>query len=354
MDWNILTKIRLGRNINSELRDFSKTLTHRLKAVGLGNRTGFLKDVLRESAGKIPSYYTLEEEAGIPLYYTHEEVEAMALCSFILKLPPEERKDLNRLEKLFDERQMTAAIRFLFGYLPEDPALRQEASETVLTFLSRNPLGLSNLWHDSRLAAYYLLQGNPKITRDQILNGDYKVEVFGGGIGIITPKSACKELIVCPLVWTTGIILIINYEGGAQAAIGAHFDSLHLGIADPAIPDEIRESFSRERARLLDRGGDAVMGTLSCKDIISVLRALRSAGCDGPLTSVRIHIASPKIDNYSVIAAAPRICRALLESDPLCNVSDASITQTLYVSSRSDPGFISVSISGGIPFIGMR
>ena len=71
MDWNILTKIRLGRNINSELRDFSKTLTHRLKVVGLGNRKGFLKDVLRESAGKIPSYYTLEEEAGIPLYYTH-------------------------------------------------------------------------------------------------------------------------------------------------------------------------------------------------------------------------------------------------------------------------------------------
>jgi aminoglycoside phosphotransferase family enzyme len=78
--------------------------------VGLGNCTGLIEDVLRESAGEIP------------FYYTQRQVEAMALCSFILKLPPEERKDLERLEKLFDERQMTGAIRLLFGDLPEDVA----------------------------------------------------------------------------------------------------------------------------------------------------------------------------------------------------------------------------------------
>jgi hypothetical protein len=337
MHWNILTKIRRGRNTNSQLRNFSKTLTHRLKAVGLGNRRGFLKDVLRESAGEIP------------LSYTQEEVEAMALCSFILKLPPEERRDLKRLEKLFDERQMTGAIRLLLGYLPENRALRQEAIKTVLSFLSKNPLGLSNLWHDSRLAAYCLLQGNPKITRDQILSGASKVEVFAGGIGIITPKSACEEMIVCPLAGSTGIILILNYEGGAKAVIGGHFDSLQLGIADPAASDEDRGFYYDERSRMLDQGGEAVMGTLSYEDIISVLRALRSAGCDGPPTSVRIHIASPKID--SEIAAALRICVALRESDPLRHVSDASITQTLYEVSRSDRGSISVSISEGIPFI---
>jgi len=350
MDLN--NPINNRRDINNELRNFLKTLTLRLETEGFGNRTGLLEDVLQESVGEIPFYYTLEKEAGVPLYYTQEEVEAMALCSFILKLSPEERINLKRLEKLFDERQMTGAIRLLFGYLPEDPALRQEASETVLTFVSRNPLGLSNLWHDSRLAAYYLLQGNTKITRDQILNGDSKVDVLAGGIGIITPKSACEELIVCPLAWTTGIILILNYEGGAKAAIGAHFDSLQLALADPAISDKNREILSRERARLLDRGGGEWMGTLSCEDIISVLRALRSADCDGPPTSVRIHIASPKID--SEIAAALRICMALRESDPLRHVLDASITQTLYEVSRSDPGLISVSILEGFTFITMR
>ena len=334
---NPINNRRDDRDINNELRNFLETLTHRLKTVGLGNRAGFLKDVLRESAGQIPSYYT------------QEEVEAMALCSFILKLSPEERRDLKRLEKLFDERQMTAAIRLLFGYLPEDPALRQEASETVLTFLSRNPLGLTNLWHDSRLAAYCLLEGNPKITRDQILSGASKVEVFAGGIGIITPKSACEELIVCPLAGSTGIILILNYEGGAKAVIGVHFDSVQLGVADPKASDEDRIFYSDERSRILNQKGVAWMGTLSYEDIISVLRALRSAGCDGPLTSVRIHIASPKID--SEIAAALRICMALRESDPLRHVSDASITQTLYEVSRSDRGSISVSISEGIPFI---
>jgi hypothetical protein len=349
---NPLNNKRYDKDSNNELGNFLKTLTDRLETEGLGNRTGLLEDVLRESAGEIPFYYTLEGEAGIPLYYTQEEVEAMALCSFILKLPPEERKDLERLEKLFDERQMTGAIRLLFGYLPEDAALRQEASETVLTFLSRNPLGLNNLWHDSRLAAYCLLQGNPKITRDQILKGASKVKVFGAGIGIITPKSACKELIVCPLVWSTGIILILNYEEVAQAAIGVHFDRDQLVIADPAASDEDRRFYSDERSRMLDQGGDAVMGTLSCEDIISVLRALPSAGCDGPPTSVRIHIASPKID--SDIAAAQRICRALLESDPLSYVSGASITLTLYEVSRSNPDFIFVSISEGIRFTKIR
>jgi hypothetical protein len=337
---NPLNNSRDDRDINNELRNFLKTLTHRLKTVGLGNRTGLLEVVLRESAGEIPSSYT------------QEEVEAMALCSFILKLPLEERKDLKRLEKLFDERQMTGAIRLLFGYLPEDPALRQEASKTVLTFLSRNPLGLSNLWHDSRLAAYCLLQGNPKITRDQILNGDSKVEVLGAGIGIITPKSACKELIMYPLVWSTGIILLLNFERGAKAVIGGHFDSLQLVLADSEISDEDRKSWSRKRLGMLDQGGDAVIGTLSCEDIISVLRALRSAGCDGPLTSVRIHIASPEID--SDIDAALRISMALLKSDPLRLVSDKSITQTVYKFSTSDIGSISVSISEGLPILRMR
>jgi len=341
------------RNINNELRNFLKTLPHRLETVGLGNRTGLLEDVLRESAGEIPFYYTLEGEAGIPLYYTQEEVEAMALCSFILKLPPEERKELERLEKLFDERQMTGAIRLLFGYLPEDPALRQEASKTVLTFLSKNPLGFSNLWHDSRLAAYCLLQGNPKKTRDQILSGASKVQVLPGGIGIITPKSACEELIVYPLGASTGIILILNYEEVAEAAIGVHFDSLQLRIADPAASDEDRKIYFDKWSRMLDAGAHAVMGTLSCEDIISVLRALPSAGCDGPLTSVRIHIASPKIN--SDIAAARRICMALLELDPLCHVSDAPITHTLYGVSSPHLGSISVSISAwGIPSITIR
>jgi hypothetical protein len=307
--------------------------------VRLGNRTGLLEDVLQESAGEILSSYT------------QEEVEAMALCSFILKLPPEERKDLKRLEKLFDERQMTAAIRLLFGYLPEDVASRQEASKTVLTFLSKNPLGLSNLWHDSRLAAYYLLQGNPKITRDQILNGDSKVQVFGAGIGIITPKSACEELIVCPLAWSTGIILILNFEGGAKAVIGGHFDSLQLGIADPAASAEDRKSWSDKRSLMLYPGEDEVMGTLSCEDIIPVLRALRSAGCDGPLTSVRVHIASPKIDSDNDLASALRICRALLKSDPLRHASDKSITLTIYEVLPSGLGSISVSISKGIRFM---
>jgi len=339
---NPINNRRDDRSLNYDLGNFLENLSHRLKTVGLGNRAGFLKDVLRESAGEIPSSYT------------QEEMEAMALCSLILKLPPEERQNLKRLEKLFDERQMTGAIRLLFGYLPEDAALRQQASETVLTFLSRNPLGLSNLWHDSRLAAYYLLQGNPKITRDQILNGDSKVQVYGAGIGIITPKSACEELIVYPLVWTTGIILILNYEGGAKAVIAGHFDSLQLVLADPAISDEDRKSWSDKRSRMLDQGGDAVMGTLSCEDMISVLRALPSAGCDGPLTSVRIHIASPKI--ASDIDAARRICVALRESDPLGHVSDASITQTqtLYEVSTSYIGSISVSISEGIRFIKIR
>jgi hypothetical protein len=259
MDLNNPINRREDRDINNELRGFLKTVTHRLKTVRLGNRAGLLEDVLRESAGEIPPSYT------------QEEVEAMALCSFILKLSPEEREDLKRLEELFGERQMTGAIRLLFGYLPEDRALRQEASKTVLTFLSRNPLGLSNLWHDSRVAAYYLLQGNPKITRDQILNGASKVQVLGAGIGIITPKSACEELIVYPLVWSTGIILIQNYEGGAKAVIGGHFDSLQLVLADPAISDEDRKSWSDKRSRMLDQGGDAVMGTLSCEDILSVL-----------------------------------------------------------------------------------
>jgi len=197
-----------------------------------------------------------------------------------------------------------------------------------------------------------LLQGNPKITRDQILKGASKVQVLGAGIGIITPKSACEELIVYPLVWSTGIILILNYEEGAKAVIAGHFDSLQLVLADPEISEEDRENWSDKRSRMLDQGGDAVMGTLSCEDIISVLRALRSAGCDGPLTSVRIHIASPTID--SDIEAGLRICKALIKSDPLCQVSDKSITQTLYEVSTSGLGSISVSISEGIPFIRMR
>jgi hypothetical protein len=305
-----------------------------------------IEDVLRESAGE-----------KIPPTYTQEQVEAMALCSFILKLSPEERKNLELLEKLFDERQMTGAISLLFGdLLPYVPS-RREASKTVLTFLSTNPLGLSNLWHDSRLAAYYLLQGNPEITRDQILYGDSRVDVLTGGIGIITPKSACEELRVCWLDWSTGIILILNFEGGSKAVIGGHFDSLQLVLADPEISSINRRILSRERARLLSLdqgGGNMWSGTLGCEDIISVLRALRSAGCDGPPTSVRIHIASPKIDDDSDLAAALRICMALLKSDPLCHVSDASITQTLHEVSSFDARSISVSISEGIPFIRMR
>jgi len=45
---------------------------------------------------------------------------------------------------------------------------------------------------------------------------------------------------------------------------------------------------------------------------------------------------------------------ALLKSDPLRDVSDASITQTLYEVSHSDRGSIVVSISEGITFITMR
>ena len=357
--------INIIRDINNELRNFLDTLPHRLETVGLGNRSGLLEDVLRESPGEIPSYYK------------QKEVEAMALCSFILKLRLEESKHLNRLGKLcrfiqklrlkerkhlkrlgklFDERQITAAISLLFGYLPEDPALRQQASETVLTFLSRNPLGLSNLWHDSRLAAYCLLQRNPKITRDQILSGASEVEVLPRGIGIITPKSACEELIVYPVAGSTGIILILNYEGGAKAVIAGHFDSLDLVIADPEASDELRKSCSGERSLIryqeLHLGWDALRGILSCEDIIPVLRALRSAGCDGPLTSVGIHIASPKID--SEIAAAWRICEALLESDPLCRASAKSITQTPHEFSSFRPGLISVSKSEGIPSIRMK
>jgi hypothetical protein len=310
----------------------------------LGNHAGLLLDVLRESAGAIPSSYT------------QEEVEAMALCSFILKLPPEERKDLERLERLFNERQMIGAIKLLFGDLPPDVASRQKASETVLTFLSTNPLGFSNLWHDSRLAAYYLLQGNTKITRDQIVNGDSKVDVLPGGIGIITPKSACEKLIVGPLAGSTGIILILNFERGAKAVIGRHLKKFQLVLADQKISHEDGKSWSRERLGMLDQGGKAVMGTLSCEDscedIISVLRALRSAGCDGSLTSVRVHIASPEIDDD--IEAALRICMALLESDPLCQVSDKSITQIPYEVSTSGLGSISVSISEGLPILRMR
>jgi hypothetical protein len=339
---NPISNKRDDRSINYALGNFLKTLTDRLEIQGLGNRAGLLLDVLRESAGKIPSFYT------------QEEVEALALCSFILKLPPEERKDLERLEKLFDERQRTGAIRLLFGDLPPDVASRQKARETVLTFLSTNPLGLSNFWHDSRLAAYYLLQGNPKITRDQILNGDSKVDVLPGGIGIITPKSACEKLILNPLAGSTGIILILSFERGAKAVIGRHFKKFQLVLADQKISDDYGKSWSRERLGMLDQGGEAVMGTLSCEDMISVLRALPSAGCDGPLTSVRIHIASPKIDNYGGIDAALRICMALLESDSLRHVPDKSITETIYPVSRSDPGSISVSISEGTSFIKMR
>jgi hypothetical protein len=343
---NPINNRRDDRSINYALGNFLNTLTHRLETEGLGDRAGLLLDVLRESAGEIP------------LSYTQEEVEAMALCSFILKLPPEERKDLERLERLFNERQMIGARRLLFGDLPPDGVSRQKASETVLTFLSKNPLGLSNLWHDSRLAAYYLLQGNPKITRDQILNGDSKVDVLPGGIGIITPKSACEKLIVGPLAGSTGIILILNFERGAKAVICRHFKKFEVVLADQKISDEDGKSWSRERLGMLDQGGEAVMGTLSCEDscedIISVLRALRSAGCDGPLTSVRIHIASPKIDNYGGIDAALRICMALRQSDLLRDVSDASLTQTLYGFSTSDIGSISVSISEGLPILRMR
>jgi hypothetical protein len=339
---NPLNNKRYERDINNELGNFLETLTHRLKAVGLGNRRGLIEDVLRESAGEIP------------FSYTHEEVEALALSSFILKLSPEERKDLKRLEKLFDERQMTGAIRLFISNLPRDVALRRKASETVLTLLSRNPLGLSNLWHDSRLAVYYLLQGNPKITRDQILNGASKVEVLPGGIGIITPKSACEELLVHPLVGSAGIILILNYEGGAKAVIGGHFDRLQLVLADPEASAEVRKDCSRERSRILEQGGRTWMGTLSCEEIISVLRALPSAGCDGPLTSVRIHAVYSGIDSDSGIRRARRICKALRESDPLCHVSDASTTHTVLKASTSDLASISVSISEGLPILRMR
>jgi len=332
---NPIDNIREDRDIiNNELRDFLETLPHRLETVGLGNCTGLIEDVLRESAGEIP------------FYYTQQQVEAMALCSFILKLPPEERRDLERLEKLFDERQMTGAIRLLFGDLPPAAVSRQEARETVLTFLSTNSLGLTNLWHDSRLAAYYLLQGNPKTTGAQILNGVSEVAVLPRGIGVITPKSACKELLVCPLAGSTGIILILNYEGGAKAVIGGHFDSLDLVIADPEASDELRKSCSRVRSGMSNQRWDFWTGTLRCEDIIAVLRALRSAGFDGPLTSVRIHIASPKI--ASDITAARRICTALLELDPLRHASDKSITQTLYEFSTFSSGSISVSIPKGI------
>jgi hypothetical protein len=362
---NPINNARYDRATNNEFGNFLETLTHRLETVGLGNRTGLLEDVLRESPGEIPSYYKQEEVEAMALCsfilkLRLEESKHLKrlgkLCSFILKLPLEERKHLKRLGKLFDERQMAAAIWLLFGYLPEDPALRQKASETVLTFLSRNPLGLSNLWHYSRLAASCLLQRNPKITRDQILSGASQVEVLPRGIGIITPKSACEELIVYPLAGSTGIILILNYEGGAKAVVGGHFDSLDLVIADPEASDELRKSCSGERSLIryqeLYLGWDALRGNLSCEDIISVLRALRSTGCDGPPTSVRIHIASPNI--ASEIAAAQRICEALLKSDPLCYASNKSITQTPHEFSSFRPGLISVSKSEAIPSIRMR